>query len=166
MDVALVMFMENGERRDFPLTKPRIVIGRNTECDLQLSLGVISRRHCELLLKNNHVLVRDLGSSNGTYVSNKRIQEAPVGAGETLMIGPVIFTVLINGAPAEIKPVLTILHGRKKKSERNSKPAGKDDTGSVDLDESAELEILAKGGSGTDLAVELEEPSKQRQGNP
>ena len=77
-----------------------------------------------------------------------------------------IFTVVIDGAPEEIKPILTILHRGKKKPARKAPPPPdkKDETGSVDLDESAELEVLTNDSSGSGLPVELEEISKQRKG--
>ena len=152
MDVALVMFTEKGERRNFAVAGPKVVIGRNTECDIQIPLGEISRRHCEIVVKKDKIAVRDLGSSNGTYVNNKRIQQAEVGAGETLTVGPVIFTVVINGAPAEIKPIRTVVQVPKKKSAKKAAAAKKDETGSVDFAAPEEREV----------PVELEELSKQR----
>jgi pSer/pThr/pTyr-binding forkhead associated (FHA) protein len=163
MELALVMFTEKGERRNFPITKTRAVIGRNTECDIQISLGMVSRRHCELSAKKDKVTVRDLGSSNGTYVNNKRVQESEIGAGDTLTIGPVIFTVVINGSPENIKPVLTILHRRKKAADRKPDPSKKNDSGTVDLEGSGELEILAHDRSGSGAPGELEEPSGRKE---
>jgi pSer/pThr/pTyr-binding forkhead associated (FHA) protein len=163
MDVALVMFTEKGERRAFALPGPKSVIGRNTECDIQIPLGDISRRHCEIVIKKDKVAVRDLGSSNGTYVNNRRIQQAEVKAGETLTVGPVIFTVVINGMPAEIKPIRTILQVPKKKP---AKKAKKDETGSLDLAGSGELDIVEKEADDSGAPAELEELSKQRKGKP
>jgi len=166
MDVALVMFTDKGERRDFVIAAPKTVIGRNAQCSIQIPLEDVSRRHCELTIKNNKVAVRDLGSSNGTYINNKRIQQAEIKAGETLTIGPVIFTVMINGAPTEIKPIRTILEAQKKKSAPKPAAAKNDASGTVDLADSGELEILDKGGSGSGVPAELEELSKQRKGKP
>ena len=165
MDVALVMFTEKGERRDFAVSGSKAVIGRHTECDIQIPLGEISRRHCEIVLKKDKIAVRDLGSSNGTYINNRRIQQAEVKAGETLTVGPVIFTVVINGVPAEIKPIKTMIHVKKNKSAKKAVAAKKkDDTGSVDLAGSGELEMADSGESGA--PAELEELSKQRKGKP
>ncbi len=164
MDVVLVMFTDKGERRNFPV-QAKTVIGRNTECNIQIPLAEVSRQHCELTLKKDKVAVRDLGSSNGTYVNNKRVQQAELGAGETLTVGPVIFTVTINGTPKEIKPVRTIIGGKKAKPEAAKKPTPqkKDETGSVDLEDSATLEILDDADKSGSLAA-LEEMPKQGQG--
>jgi pSer/pThr/pTyr-binding forkhead associated (FHA) protein len=152
------MFTEKGERRDFPIHKPKTLIGRNRECDLQIPLENVSRRHCELILKNGKVAVRDLGSSNGTYVNKKRIQQAAVGAGELLIIGPVIFTVVIDGAPENVKPVRTVLHPKKEKeNEKSGSTVAQvsDDTGTVDLAEAKELKSTdSRDLSGTNLPTE------------
>jgi len=145
MELSLVMFTEKGERRDFPIKSKKATIGRNTECHIQIQLGMVSRRHCEIRVNGDEeVHVRDLGSSNGTYVNNKRVQEAEVMAGDTLKVGPVIFTVVIDGAPVEVETVKTILEGKKREKIEKptpkpvaAKPTNPDDTGSIDLDDSA-----------------------------
>lgn len=109
MDVALVMFKADGTRRDFPLGKSRIVIGRTNTCDLRIPVSSVSRQHCEVRLEDGVPKVRDLGSSNGTFHNNNRITEAVVAAGDELVVGPVVFTVVIDGVPADIKPVRTLV---------------------------------------------------------
>ena len=48
--------------------------------------------------------VKDLGSSNGTYINNGRVEEAPLQAGDRLAVGPIVFTVQVDGMPSEIAP--------------------------------------------------------------
>ena len=70
------------------------VIGRGDEADLRIASGEISRLHCRIEPKGDHVLVTDLGSSNGTLVDGSPIVEPTLaGAGARLTIGPVIFVV-------------------------------------------------------------------------
>jgi pSer/pThr/pTyr-binding forkhead associated (FHA) protein len=107
MDLKLVMFKPNGTRKDIPVTKPLVVIGRGEDCDLQIPLENVSRRHCEIALSEEEVKVKDRASSNGTYVNNKRVNECALRAGDRLVIGPIVFTVQINGAPEEIAPTKT-----------------------------------------------------------
>jgi pSer/pThr/pTyr-binding forkhead associated (FHA) protein len=104
MDANLVMFTPKGKRKDFPLTKSTTVIGRGEKCDLRVPVLRVSRRHCELSLSDDALNIRDLGSSNGTYVNNERISEAELEAGDRLAVGPVVFTVQIDGKPEEIEP--------------------------------------------------------------
>jgi pSer/pThr/pTyr-binding forkhead associated (FHA) protein len=107
MDVKLVFFRPNGERKDFPVSKSAAVIGRGENCDLRVPVVSVSRRHCELTVTGSQLKVKDLASSNGTYVNNRRVNEAQLHAGDRLVIGPIVLTVQIDGMPEEIKPVKT-----------------------------------------------------------
>lgn len=107
MDVKLVMFKSNGQRKDFPIVNPTTSIGRGENCDLQVPLLSVSRRHCEFLLSGNRLMVKDGGSSNGTYVNNKRVTAAALNAGDRVVVGPIVFTVQIDGEPETITPVKT-----------------------------------------------------------
>ena len=107
MDVKLVMFKPKGQRKDFPIINPRTVIGRAESCDLRVPLLSVSRRHCELTVGKDLLKVRDLASSNGTYVNNQRVNEQALEAGDRLVVGPIVFTLEIDGLPEEIRPVKT-----------------------------------------------------------
>ena len=109
MEVQLVMFTEAGERREFDLKRTISIIGRGGDCDFQIPLAMISRRHCQITRKSDRVLVKDLGSSNGSYVNNKRVLQAELHGGDILTVGPVVFTILIDGKPTDIKPIPTIV---------------------------------------------------------
>ncbi|MEW6253504.1 MAG: FHA domain-containing protein [Planctomycetota bacterium] len=103
MNVALVMFKDD-ERRDFPLTEARTVLGRREDCHLRIPTKDVSRQHCAVLLDGRKVLAKDLGSSNGTFVNGKRIAEVELKPGDRLRLGPVTFIVQIDGKPAKINP--------------------------------------------------------------
>jgi pSer/pThr/pTyr-binding forkhead associated (FHA) protein len=103
MNVVLVMFKDD-ERRDFPLSEDKTVIGRRQDCHLRIPTKDVSRQHCTLQIENETLTAKDLGSSNGTFVNGKRIAEAELKAGDRLRVGPVTFVVQLNGKPAHIKP--------------------------------------------------------------
>ena len=109
MQASLVMFKADGKRRDFPLREGSLVIGRKTSCELRIPLSSVSRQHCEVVVEGETVKVRDLGSSNGTYHNSVRVREAVLEAGDEVVIGPVVFRVVIDGEPAEVKPVRSIV---------------------------------------------------------
>lgn len=113
MNVSLIMFRENGEQKQFPIEAGKTVIGRKEDCGLRIPLSEISRKHAILMVEDRVVTLRDLGSANGTYVNNKRVTEQELQAGDHIVIGPVVFTVQIDGNPAELRPVQTRLEARK-----------------------------------------------------
>ena len=101
MNVVLVMFRENGERRSFSLSRDVTLIGRREDADFRIPLTDVSRKHCRLIKDGNILLMEDLGSSNGTYHNGRRVQEAEISPGDTLRIGPVQFVVQIDGMPSD-----------------------------------------------------------------
>ena len=99
MDVNLILFNKNGTTRDFPLTSNVSVIGRRQQSDLCIPLMLISRRHCEIDIDKDQVVIRDLGSRNGTILNGRKIEESQLNPGDILKVGPIMFGVQINGQP-------------------------------------------------------------------
>src|SRR5580658_7331414 len=91
MQVVLVMFRADGERRSFSIARDMTVIGRREDCDLRIPLGEVSRKHCRLVRDGDSLHVEDLGSSNGTYHNGARVQESVLNAGDSIQVGPVVF---------------------------------------------------------------------------
>jgi pSer/pThr/pTyr-binding forkhead associated (FHA) protein len=54
------------------------------------------------VVSDDDVLVRDLGSSNGTFVNRRKISQATISPGDLVCMGELVFAVRINGNPAEI----------------------------------------------------------------
>jgi pSer/pThr/pTyr-binding forkhead associated (FHA) protein len=90
-----------------PITLTQFLIGRDPQCNLRPASPMISKRHCALLVRGGKVLVRDFGSTNGTLVNDEPVTgEAELHDKDRLKVGPLLFTVAIQGAvPAEKKPV-------------------------------------------------------------
>jgi pSer/pThr/pTyr-binding forkhead associated (FHA) protein len=59
-----------GGGKPIPLIKPKLVVGRQRECDISLPFSIVSSRHCELEFREGWWHVRDLGSKNGTSVNS------------------------------------------------------------------------------------------------
>jgi len=66
-------------------------IGRGRGTTIVLPHPLVSRQHCELFEADGQLMVRDLGSLNGTFVNNQRVTEAPLAPGELLTVGTVTF---------------------------------------------------------------------------
>ncbi len=101
MDVALVMFREDGTRREFPIPFGKTSIGRNNDCQIRIPLAEVSRHHAEIILEEDRVVLKDLSTVNGTFLNNRRVQEEDLEPGDQIVIGPVVFTVRIDGDPSE-----------------------------------------------------------------
>lgn len=74
---------------------PTCVVGRAADCDLQLPHPTVSRRHCEISQCDENLTIRDLGSSNGTYLNGHLItHEQLLRNGDKLTLGMVFLEVL------------------------------------------------------------------------
>jgi pSer/pThr/pTyr-binding forkhead associated (FHA) protein len=104
MDVNLVLFKKDGTQKNFTLPDNTTVIGRRHDCDLCIPLKTVSRRHCQLNQNNETLKIRDLGSSGGTFLNGKKIEETTVKPGDYIKIGPLTFLLQINGEPEKIVP--------------------------------------------------------------
>lgn len=75
-------------------------VGRQQGCQIRIGSSQVSRKHCELFEKHGHLLVKDLGSSNGTIVNGKKIDgQLVLEPGNILQIGAVAFRVEKAGTP-------------------------------------------------------------------
>ena len=69
------------------LTAGKITLGRSSACELVFVDDTVSRRHAELRLVDGRWILRDLGSSNGTWVNGRRVMEAEVAPGDEVYLG-------------------------------------------------------------------------------
>lgn len=66
-----------------------ITIGRADDNAFQIAEASVSGRHCELLLQGEELVVRDLQSTNGTFVNGQKILETVMRPDQTLQVGEV-----------------------------------------------------------------------------
>jgi pSer/pThr/pTyr-binding forkhead associated (FHA) protein len=72
----------------FPLRANReIVVGRSSDLDMVLVEDMVSRKHAKITTTNNRVNIQDLGSTNGTFVNERRIRQHPLRDGDEIRIG-------------------------------------------------------------------------------
>lgn len=102
MDATLTVVQADGRMRDVPIRRERTVVGRKPECNIRIPVSSVSREHCEIVMQGESLTIRDLGSSNGTYVNRARVQESTLGAGDLVAVGPAVFVVRIAGKPAQV----------------------------------------------------------------
>lgn len=76
---------------EFRITNSITNIGRGAEATIQIDDTSVSRLHCAIVLGSD-VLIRDLGSTNGTVVDGQRISEATLHNGSIIKIGNITLT--------------------------------------------------------------------------
>jgi pSer/pThr/pTyr-binding forkhead associated (FHA) protein len=89
--------------RAHELTVDRTTIGRVEDNTFHIADGSVSSHHCEVHLRGEEVLIRDLNSTNGTFINNDKITEAVLKPGQTLRLGQVELK-LETGAQASADP--------------------------------------------------------------
>ena len=100
MKAKLIVVGGDAKPTEIDLTLPS-VIGRGRSATLTLPHPLVSREHCEIYLSEGRLHVRDLGSLNGTYIGNERVEDAALPAGGLLTVGPVTFRAVYEDPAAE-----------------------------------------------------------------
>jgi pSer/pThr/pTyr-binding forkhead associated (FHA) protein len=86
IDVAWIPVLEvNGVSHE--LSKARTTVGRDSSADLQIGDNGLSRKHFEILWDGSRAAVRDLGSTNGTQVAGKKIDQLTISSGTVFSAG-------------------------------------------------------------------------------
>ncbi len=80
----------------FPLTGVT-VIGRAPECDISIPSDEISRRHAELRVSQDGVMIEDLGSANGTFVNDRRVTRELLKHGDEIRLDTLRFQIVAPG---------------------------------------------------------------------
>ena len=80
----------------------RAILGRSQGCDIVLPGTHVSRQHAELYFQSGRLHVKDLGSSNGTYVNRRKVQEGVVNPGDELRFDTLVFQVEAPEAPVDV----------------------------------------------------------------
>jgi DNA-binding CsgD family transcriptional regulator len=85
----------DGRRWTIPLSKNPFLIGRSEDCDLSLLDCAVSRRHAEVSYSDRGVSVRDLSSTNGTFVNKLRVKGSTVlRGGDCITFGRLSFLIV------------------------------------------------------------------------
>jgi pSer/pThr/pTyr-binding forkhead associated (FHA) protein len=97
MKLRLVVVKGRPEGMEIPLPMPQFLIGRDPRCNLRPSSESVSKLHCAVVQRKEGVFVRDLKSTNGTFVNNDRIHdEVKVKDGDLIKVGPLVLAVKIQ----------------------------------------------------------------------
>lgn len=76
-----------GGKIKYELTGDRTTVGRTRDNEIVLQDPAVSSHHCEFVAEKVGLVLRDLNSSNGTYINGRRVQAGPVYDGDAVKIG-------------------------------------------------------------------------------
>lgn len=82
--------------RRYPLEKRELLVGREGEVDVRLEYASVSRRQARLMNVNGTWIVEDLGSTNGTFVNEQRVQSKKLQGNDLIRFGEVIVKFLFG----------------------------------------------------------------------
>jgi len=98
----LVILNQGMTGRVFDLKSERTTVGRVEDNALQIADPSVSSHHCEILLRGVEIFIRDLNSTNGTYIGDARITESVLKPDQKLRLGQVELKLETEGMPEAV----------------------------------------------------------------
>ncbi|NOZ64306.1 MAG: FHA domain-containing protein, partial [Caldiserica bacterium] len=90
--MKLVIKEKDKKPREIELERKAYVIGRDSVCDIMLSDNRVSSRHLFLTPRGKEWWIRDLGSTNGTFINGRQVSVSPIREGDVVKIGHTMIT--------------------------------------------------------------------------
>ena len=99
----LVLLSEGLTGRSYELKTEKTTVGRVSDNSFEIAEASVSSHHAELHLRGNEVLVKDLNSTNGTFINGEKVSEAVLKPGQILRLGMVEMRLETGEAAAAMK---------------------------------------------------------------
>lgn len=100
----LKIFLASGKEIIHDLPEETTTIGRLPENALQIDDASVSSSHAEIFAEEDRFFVRDLGSTNGTFINGEKIEKAQLHEGDEVRFGMVLTRFGVSEAPVEKQP--------------------------------------------------------------
>lgn len=123
MSASLVLIRHDGKQVEVSLKHAKTILGRHTDCQVRIPDASVSRQHCEVSMGEGRLMIRDLGSSNGTFVNRRRISSTELAPADLINIGKFIFVARIDGKPELIDSADALEEGMATQAPSTSAPA-------------------------------------------
>ncbi|MGZ3317989.1 MAG: FHA domain-containing protein, partial [Isosphaeraceae bacterium] len=135
MKVQLIVVRGKPEGKVIPLAGPKFKIGRGETCHLRPNSEQVSREHAEFTIESSAVIVRDLGSRNGTLVNGKALttEACKLKDRDLVQVGPLTFAISIHDAPKPATPPTASPAASAAVAQAKAKPSP-DDVPAEDID--------------------------------
>jgi|ERR1041384_1438541 pSer/pThr/pTyr-binding forkhead associated (FHA) protein len=85
----LVLLSAGMTGRTHELKVDKTTVGRLEDNMFQIAEPSVSSHHCEILVRGNDVIVKDLNSTNGTFINGEKVTESPLKPGQILRLGQI-----------------------------------------------------------------------------
>src|SRR4029077_17875711 len=99
----LVLLSAGMTGRTHELKAEKTTIGRVEDNVFQIDEPSVSSHHCEVLLQGKDIVVKDLNSTNGTFINGEKISEAPLKSGQILRLGQIEMRLETDAPPGAPK---------------------------------------------------------------
>ena len=83
----LTITSDGAVQGEYPLTKERVIIGRQLDCEIHIDDLAVSGKHATIITIMNDSFLEDGGSTNGTYVNGTLVKKCPLKDGDMIGIG-------------------------------------------------------------------------------
>jgi len=93
----LVVLSAGLSGRSHELNVDKTTIGRVEDNTFQIADPSVSSHHCEVLLRGNDVVIKDLNSTNGTFINGEKVAETVLKPGQTFRLGQIELQLLAEG---------------------------------------------------------------------
>ena len=99
----LVVLSAGMTGRTYELKVEKTTIGRVEDNTFQIAEPSVSSHHCEILLRGSDVVVKDLNSTNGTFINGEKVSESVIKPGQVLRLGQIEMRLETDAPPATTK---------------------------------------------------------------
>lgn len=97
----LVVLSESQKGLSHELKAEKTTVGRLDDNAFQIPEQSVSSHHCEITLRGSEVVIKDLNSTNGTYINGEQITEKVLKPGQTLRLGTIDLRLDDGSVPAD-----------------------------------------------------------------
>lgn len=74
-----------------------VIVGRDETCDIRIMAKSVSREHCAIEQDGEELVLRDLGSSGGTYLGGNKVDKVKLADGMEVAVGPAVLKFFESG---------------------------------------------------------------------
>jgi pSer/pThr/pTyr-binding forkhead associated (FHA) protein len=100
--ISLAVLHGKDSGRIFPVEQPRVILGRG-EADIVLDDSEVSRQHASIEVHGPRVVLKDLGSTNGTFVNDVKIAQAEIDNRAEFRVGGTRLMLILTETESELE---------------------------------------------------------------